>query len=107
MSIVNQNILEDAYLGTELKFLLKITADGFSMVDDDFTVTLKRGQVTKVFTKDQLVQDENDRFYLCFDSAEFGKGLITATITAYVPDDDFDDGLRTEVQKIDLVTINP
>ena len=107
MDCIDKNIFENAYLGTKLKFLVEITAEGFSMVDNDFTVTLKRGSVTKTFTKSELVQDDEDNFYVCFDSSEFGRGLITATITAYVPDEDFDDGIRTEVQKFDLVNVNP
>lgn len=98
--------MDSAFFGTELKFIIEINADGFSMADDDFNITLKRGAFTKVFQKGDLVQDEEDKFYLCFDSAEFGKGMISAIITAYVPDDDFDDGLRTEVQKIDLIRID-
>lgn len=97
--------MENAYIGTELKFIIEITADGFSMVDNNFTVTLKRGSYSRTFEKGDLVQDDEDNFYLCFDSSEFGKGLITAIIRAYVPDEDFDDGFRTEIQKFDLIKI--
>lgn len=94
-----------AYIGTELKFILDITASGFSMVDDDFTVTLKRGSTQHTFSKNDLVRDGEDNFYVCFDSSEFGKGVIDAIVTAYVPDSDFDDGLRTEVYKFKLINI--
>ena len=97
--------MENAYIGTELKFIIEITADGFSMVDDNFTVLLKRGGVSRLFEKGDLIQDDEDNFYVCFDSTDFGKGLITAVVTAYVPDEDFDDGFRTEVQKFDLIKI--
>lgn len=97
---------EQAFIGTELKFILDIAASGFSMVDDDFNVTLKRGGTKKTFMKEDLVRDDEDNFYVCFDSAEFGKGIIEAVVTAYVPDSDFDDGLRTEVYKFKLVNIN-
>ena len=33
------------------------------------------------------------------DTAELGTGDYIVTTIAYVPDEDFDDGLRTEVQK--------
>lgn len=95
--------MDQAYIGTELKYLVEITASGFSMINDDFNILLKRGSTTHLFQKDDLVRDGDD-FYLCFDSAEFGKGPVTVVITAYVPDTDFDDGLRTEVYKFDLVT---
>ena len=41
--------MEGAFVGTELKFRIEIEAGGFSMVDDDFTVTIKRGSKQKVF----------------------------------------------------------
>lgn len=94
-----------AYIGTELKFILDINASGFSMVDDDFTVTLKRSSTQRTFSKNDLVRDGEDNFYVCFDSSEFGKGIIDAIVTAYVPDSDFDDGLRTEVYKFKLINI--
>lgn len=97
--------MEGAFFGTELKFLIEIEAGGFSMVDDDFTVTIKRGTKQKVFAKEDLARDAEDKFYVCFDSAEFGTGMIQAVITAYVPDADFPDGLRTEVYLIDLVNV--
>lgn len=76
------------------------------MVDDDFTVTIKRGSKQKVFAKADLARDGEDNFYVCFDSAEFGTGVIQAIVTAYVPDTDFPDGLRTEVYMMDLLTVN-
>lgn len=98
--------MEGAFIGTELKFLVEIEAGGFSMVDDDFTVTIKRGSKQHVFAKADLIRDDEDNFYVCFDSAEFGSGMIQAVVTAYVPDTDFPDGLRTEVYLMDLLTIN-
>lgn len=98
--------MERAFIGTELKFLVEIEAGGFSMVDDDFTVTIKRGSKQKVFAKTDLARDAEDNFYVCFDSAEFGSGMIQAVVTAYVPDTDFPDGFRTEVFLMDLVNVN-
>ena len=98
--------MERAFLGTELKFLIEIQAAGFSMADDDFTVTIKRGSKQHVFAKADLARDDEDNFYVCFDSAEFGSGVIQAVVTAYVPDTDFPDLLRTEVYMMDLLTIN-
>ena len=97
-------MMDQGFLDTEFKYLVDIAASGFSMADDDFNIKLKRGNVVKVFQKDDLVRDGDD-FYLCFDSAEFGKGSITAIITAYVPDSDFEDGFRTEVYKLELVNV--
>ena len=98
-------IQDRAYIGTEMKFKVEITAAGFSMVDDDFTITLKRGTVTKTFEKSELVYNQ-DGFFLCFDTSEFGTGVVTAIIRAEVPDNDFEDGYRTEVYKMDFMIID-
>lgn len=88
-----------------MKFKVEITATGFSMLEDDFNITLKRGGTSKTYQKADLIFGE-DGFFLCFDTRDFGSGVLTAIITAYVPDDDFDDGLRTEVYKFDIMTID-
>ena len=97
--------MEGAFVGTELKFRIEIEAGGFSMVNDNFTVTIKRGSKQRVFEKADLARDADDNFYVCFDSAEFGGGMIQAVITAYVPDAAFPDGFRTEVYAMDLVNV--
>ena len=102
------------YSGTEAKYLIEITADGFSMVDDDFTVEIVRGPNHQFFAKADLVDEEyqeedadhntvtKHRYYVCFDTATLGAGTVYAIVTAYVPDMDFSDGLRTEVYKVEL-----
>lgn len=94
------------YVGTELKFAVTVTSPGFSQNDDDWTVTIMRGPKEIVFTKEDLVYDSTeDQWYVCFDSAFFGSGDVYAVVTAYVPDGDFEDGLRTEVTKVLLLKV--
>lgn len=97
-------IIEHVFVGTKLKFAISISSPGFDMTEDDFTVDIRRGAKTIHFDKEDLVVDENDQYYVCFDTAELGGGLIEAIITAFVPDDDFDDGIRTEVVKLRLLS---
>lgn len=84
------------------------------MARDDFEITLKKGSFQKLFHKSDLIEEiipahdqepEQHNFYLCFDTTEFGPGNIIAIVKAYVPDMDFPDDLRTEVDKFDL--LNP
>ena len=97
--------MEDfVWLGTKLKYLIKITAVGFSMLTDDFNIILTRGSKSVTFEKSDLVTDGDD-YYIIFDTAQFGAGELYYKITAYVPDDDFPDGLRPEVFKKRLTTI--
>ena len=96
---------EKAPIGSDVKFIVDISSPGFSMSDDNFTVTLTRGSTSITYTKNDMVVDGVGNYYLCFSTATFGKGLITATVTAIVPDDDFDDGTRTEIEKFDLLNV--
>lgn len=94
------------FVGTELKFKVDIQAAGFSMDHDNFTVLIRRRNQEKFFRKEDLVNDGEGGYYVCFDTSEFGPGLISAVVTAYVPDSDFSDGFRTEVISMDLVLVN-
>ena len=87
------------YKGTELKFQLEITADGFSMQDDDFKVVIKNIKNEKEIRKEEMILTDDERYLFTIDTGELGTGEYWLTTIAYVPDDDFDDGLRTEVRK--------
>lgn len=109
-------IYDSAFFGSEVKCLVEVTSPGFDMVRDDFEIDLKRGNTTKHFAKSDLVTEtytevedgqevEKTNFFLCFDTRDFGKGILTAIITAHVPDTDFADGIRDEVDKFDFFNI--
>jgi len=97
---------EKTYLGTKLKYQVAITSPGFTITEDDFTVEIYNASHSRVFQKSELIQDENHKFYVCFDTREFGIGLLTMKTTAFVPDLDFVGGIRAEVEKIDLIFVN-
>jgi hypothetical protein len=87
------------YQGTELKFALDIDIEGFSMDSDDFKVTIKNTKKQIEIKKSDMLVTENDEYLFTVDTAEMGTGDYYLITTAYVPDSDFQDGLRTEVQK--------
>ena len=96
-----------AFVGTEVKYLVKIESCGFDQATDDFDIILKRGTVTRTFHKADLVEEttaSGKNYYLCFDTTDFGPGNITCIVKAYVPDNDFQDGIRTEIDKFPLLT---
>ena len=95
---------EKTYVGTKLKYALSISSPGFDMAEDDFSVDILGSRTRVHFDKEDLVVDENDQYYVCFDTAELGDGIIDAVITAFVPDEDFDDGVRTEKVKLTLIS---
>lgn len=103
--MANESNIENAtprtiYQGTKLKFLLDIQSEGFSMVDNDFKVTIKNATKKEMtIDKSEMIVTDEDKFLFTVDTAVFGTGEYYIKTTAYVPDDDFEDGFRTEVQK--------
>ena len=94
-----ENVRRTIYQGTELKFTLDIQSEGFSMANDDFKVVIKNTKKSVTIPKAEMILDENDNYLFTVDTGFMGTGEYWITTIAYVPDDDFDDGLRTEVQK--------
>ena len=93
------------YVGTDLKFAIDIQCEGFDMREDDFHIVLKNIVRTLEIDKGDLVyDDEEDTWYLCFNSEDIGAGDIIMVVYAEVPDTDFADG-RTEVYKCTLCRI--
>lgn len=89
-------------VGTELKINVHVEPiDGFHMSDYDFAcrfyiytnryVELKKSEMIKV---------DEDNYIACIDSSTLGAGAIMMRITAQIPDADFPDGLRTEIEKV-------
>lgn len=96
------------YVGTDLKFAIKIECEGFNMLDDNFHIELKNGRRKITVDKGNMIYDDKeDTWYLCFDSTELGAGDITMVVYAEVPDQDFidQDFIRTEVYKCTLCHI--
>lgn len=88
------------YLGTDLKFLVEMTASGFSMDDNDWSVTVYIGnKAVKEYDKSECVRDDDGNWYVCIQSDLLKKGDISLVGHARVPDTDFDDNYRDEVDK--------
>ena len=98
-------VTKPIYQGTELKFLLDIESEGFVMADDDFYIVIKNMKNEKTIRKEEMLVAEEDKYLFTVDTAELGTGDYWLMVVAYVADSDFDDGLRTEVQKLKLCTV--
>ena len=88
-------------LGTEFKLNVHLDPlDGFHMSNYNFEVALYVYTNRKVvFPKSKLKKVDDDNYLLMVettDALRIGRGRINAEITAYIPDNDFSDGLRTE-----------
>ena len=114
-----------SYIGTELK--INVTAEPMGdvhLADCDFECLFYvksslpiSGAVIRsacnscrpvVVRKDEMIKVNDDNFIARVDSADVGIGKLMMKITAHVPDPDFDDGLRTEIDNVWTgVTIKP
>ena len=101
---------ESLFIPSKAKYRIEIESPGFDMVNDNFELILKRGTVSRTFAKTDLVDKvtlvdgaEQHEYYLCFDTEDFGAGDIIVIVKAYVPDTDFEGGIRLEVDRFRLI----
>lgn len=88
------------YLGTDLKFLVEMTAQGFSMDNNDWEVSVMCGTKTvSTFGKQDCIRDDDGNWYVCIKATLLKKGDLTLVAHALVPDTDFEDDIRNEVDK--------
>lgn len=89
-------------LGTELKLNIYIPPLGdLTALNYDFQVHFYcNPRKVKSFEKKDLVVIDDNNYIACLDSTEVGVGKLKCNMIAYIPDEDFDDGLRTEIVEI-------
>lgn len=90
------------FIGTELKLNINIKPIGSITMDDyDFYVEIycHTKKVIVIQKKDAIRVDENN-YIVLVNSSEIGAGEVKCKVTAYIPDGDFNDGLRTEVVEV-------
>lgn len=95
-------------IGTELKLNVHLDRlDGYRMSDIDFSCDFYVYTNRKVsINKEQMIKADDDNYVACVDSTKLGIGKIMCRVTAYIPDADFEDGLRKEVETVETnVTI--
>ena len=86
--------------GEEVKFQITITQQGFNMNEDNFCVKLTYGMLSKelIITKEQMISNDLDEWFFMFDTTGM-VGRIKAECSFDVPDSDYPDGFRTEVDR--------
>mgnify|MGYP001629197295 FL=1 len=89
-------------VGTDLKINVSIDRlDGYKMSDIDFTCDFYVYTNRRVtMTKEQMVKADDDNYVALVDSSKLGTGTIRCRVTAHIPDADFDDGIRTEIEEV-------
>lgn len=86
--------------GEEVKFQITINHQNFIMNEDNFRVKLTWSMLNKelVITKDQMISNENDEWFFMFPTDKM-LGRVKAECSFDVPDTDYPDGFRTEVDR--------
>lgn len=96
-------------IGTELKINVHVEPiDGYHMSDYGFACRfyIYTNRYVEV-RKEEMIKVDEDNYIACIDSGKLGAGAILMRITAQIPDADFPDGLRTEVETVSTgVTIS-
>lgn len=101
----NSNTQERAWVGTGLKFAITITAEGFDQAEDDWKVVFQCGRKSLELTKADMSIGEDETFIANVDTSLLGAGTVSVITYAYVPDEDWEGGIRTEVDKQDILYI--
>ena len=92
------------YIGADLKFQIDISSPGFSQDEDRYDIDFYCGDTKLQFNQNNVIQN-GDCFYLPIPTSRLTSGKMKMVITAYVPDVDFDGGVRKEVAVYNLGTL--
>lgn len=99
--------MENWYIGTDLKFEIELTSSGFSMDDDDWTISVKSAnKIVQEIPKSDCVKEQDGKWYVFVNAEYLKKGDLELVAHAYVPDEHFNDGYRDEVDKVRVGRMN-
>jgi hypothetical protein len=93
------NISNKTFIGSEIKLNINIEPiDSITMEEYDFNVEIYcDAKRSVVIPKSKAIRIDENNYIVRVNTTQIGAGYIKCKITAYIPDEDFDDGLRTEV----------
>ena len=91
--------------GTDLKYRVETDIAGFSLANNDFTITVSNrwGQVLKIIRKADMLIDSFWNYYFTLDAVP--TGIYYARLAAHKEDEDFSDGIQTIVDYRYLVSV--
>lgn len=91
---------ETSTIGTEFKIKVQMERiDGHSLSDLDFHVEVftDRNKKRVVYEKEKCIMLDEDSYAIPVDSQELGSGRYFISITVYIPDTHFPEGVRKDV----------
>lgn len=94
---------ESPFIGTELKLNIHIEPIGEITMDNyDFEIEVYCSPKRPIIIhKANAIRIDSDNYVVLVDTNVVGAGDLKCKVTAYIPDGDFPDQLRTEVVNID------
>jgi hypothetical protein len=96
------------YVGEDLKFKITLTAEGFDQGQDPYEIDFYCGDNSVMhFTQADMKKGTDGDYYLLIDTKAMQPGVMRMVITAHIPDNDFDDHYRDEVESISLGPLRP
>lgn len=99
--------MENWYLGTDLKFHIEMTSTGFSMDDDDWSILVKNAnKVIQEIPKSGCLREDDGEWYVHINAEHLKKGDLALVAHIYVPDPNFNDGYRDEIELVKVGKIN-
>lgn len=96
----------DVIKGTEIKLNLHIDSIGeLHMTDYDWTCNIYTSPESSItMGKNNCLNNDTligkDDYLIPIDTGQLDPGTIKIKVTAYIPDKDFEDDLRTEIQVV-------
>lgn len=90
------------FKGSDLKLNIHIEPlGGLTMDDYEWYVECYCSDETPIkITKDKARRVDDSNFIITLNTQQLGIGPLQCIITAHIPDEDFDDKLRTEISRI-------
>lgn len=94
------------FVGSELKVVIQITCEGFSMDNDPWEAIVRQGSKEIRCSRGSNSVFDGENWVLLIDTSILGKGRYSIVVDIDVPDADFDDGYRHETYKQLLMLVN-
>ena len=90
------------FVGEDLKFKITLEADGFNQDTDGYQIEFICGSYVHTYTQNDIVKGIDSCHYLLIPTGNLQPGMMKMIITVFVPDTDFPNSIRKEVESVTL-----
>lgn len=90
--------MSETNIGTQIKLAVTLQCAGLTMDDFGFSVDFYTNPSRAVtIAKSGMIRESESQYVAIIDTADMSAGEIKMRVTADIPDDDLDGGLRKEI----------